>query len=285
MPLSLSSRLTLPSAPWTHRLWGEVGAIDAMKFRVSAPLVHRVLDERFGGIANFADEWRDPESTEESPDPRGRSMKTIYAWLKNGLPSKHDTLFRFFGAIDVDPMAALDFDQCYQQRTFGRLRRAFMLGGASAGGFRPLFDLYRPSAGWPDSGLSRSYFSRDWTSFDFSHTATDITNTYATITIKGTDSAPVWWPRAFHIAYRRRANADGLWRPFGTVVSREGEAILLHENGDLQQMAIATHGDHEIRFQTYFGPSPAEFRLVSLHPFSGQVQPRPDAATPLRFIG
>lgn len=263
------------------------GAVGTMKFRVNAPLVHRVFDERFGGIANFADEWSASEiaNENEQENPPRRSMKTLYAWLKHGLPATHDTLFRFFGALDVDPIAALDFERSDLRRNFGRLRRAFMLGGANAGGFRPLFDLYRPSAGWPDRGLSRTYFGRDWTIFDFTHAATESVNTYATITVTGHDAVPTWWPRAFHIAYRRRTNADGLWRPYGTVISRGGEAILAHENGDVQRMTLSAQSILQVHFQTYFGPSPVEFRLVSLHPFSGRVEPRPNPAAPLRFIG
>lgn len=256
-----------------------------LKFRVNNLVVHQVLEERFGGIANFADEWLKGKQDGHDPGTAQRSVKTIYAWLKHGLPTTKDTLFSFFGALGLDPIAALDFDRPDYRRSFGRLRRAFMLGGISSRGFRPLFDLYRPSVGWPDQGLSQTYYNRDWTVFDFEHPATKNMNTYATITVQASDSFPANWPRAFHIAYRRCCNADGLWRPYGTVLSRFGESILAHENGDLQRAPIKMRSQHRLGFQTYFGPSPVQFRLVSLHPFNGQVEPAPDPDAPLHFVG
>lgn len=257
-------------------------SLRALKFRVDATLVHRVLDERFGGIANFADEWSRSGADGQAAQ---RSVKTIYAWLKHGLPTTHDTLFSFFAALDIDPIAALDFDRSDLSKHFGRLRHAFMLGGMNAGGFKPLFDLYRPSAGWPDVSLSQTFYHRNWAIFDFDHSATSVTNTYVTVTARGTDSVPVGWPRAFHIAYRRHSNADGLWRPYGSIISRFGEAILAHENGNIQRMSLTSRSTHQLRFQTFFGPSPAEFRLTCLHPFVGQVEDSPNPDVSLRFVG
>ncbi len=108
-----------------------------IKFRVSGEIVHQIFDEKFGGIANFADEWMDVTGDGDKADEAERSVKTIYAWLKHGLPTTKDTLFKFCGALDADPMAALDFDREDIRRGFGRLRRSFMLGGINAGGFRP----------------------------------------------------------------------------------------------------------------------------------------------------
>lgn len=248
-----------------------------MKLFLDTALIHRIFDDRFGGIANFADDWT------ERGEPR--TVSTIYAWLKNGLPTQRDTVFSFFGALGVDPIAVIDLDRSKLPKNFGRLRTAFMLGGVNAGGFGPLFELYRPSAGWPDEDLLQRHFNRQWTLFEFGHAAEDIKNTYATLTVRGHASEPPDWPRAYHIAYRRRSNADGLWRPYGTVASRAKEAILVHENGDIQQESMPVQSCHQLRFKTYFGPSPVEFRLASMHPFSFHMDPEDDPAVPLRFEG
>ena len=255
----------------------------SLKVRVNAPLVHGLFDQRFGGISNFVDEWANSSLAAEARSQR--SVKTVYAWLKHGLPSTKETLFSFCGALDVDPVAIIDFDLSNLRKHFGRFRRAIMLSGLNVGGFGPLVDFYRPSAGWPDNGHAQRYFGRDWTVFHIDHPAETILNTYATITVSGDPSEPAAWPRAYHIAYRRRSNADGLWRPYGSVILRQNEAILAHENGDIQRQPILAHSEHRLRFQTFFGPSPAEFRLACLHPFSGSVAPYPDPTAPLRFVG
>lgn len=256
--------------------------MSSLKFQIDAALAHRIFDERFGGIANFAEEWADSGKSRESAQ---RSVKTIYAWLKNGLPTTKNTLYNFASALDVDPVALIDFDRGDLRKNFARLRRSFLLGGLNAGGFRPLYDLFHPSRTWPPRSLSQKFYQRDWTTWQFEHTAESVINTYAVIAVRGDDSVLPAWPRAFHIAYRRKQNADGMWRPFGAVISRFGEAILAHENGDIQRTALPSRAAHHLRFHTYFGPSPVEFRLTCLHPFSGDVQPGDDPATPLRFIG
>jgi hypothetical protein len=261
------------------------GILARIKFRVSGEIVHRIFDEKFGGIANFADEWMDVSGDGDKADEAERSVKTIYAWLKHGLPTTKDTLFKFCGALDADPMAALDFDREDIRRGFGRLRRSFMLGGINAGGFRPLFDLYRPSPGWPEKGLARNHYGRDWTVFGFGNDATDVKNTYVTVRVSASDDLPASWPRAYHIAYRRKSNVDGLWRPYGSIISRQGEGILVHENGDIQRTPLPARSRHQLSFQTYFGPSPVEFRLASLHAFDGRVDPFPDPDVPLQFVG
>ncbi len=192
---------------------------------------------------------------------------------------------QFFGAAGVDPAAVVEIDSGRLQRQFARLRRSFLLGGLNAGGFRPLFDLYTPGADWPDAAIAEAYFKRRWTTVDFAHEADTVQNTYATITIEGGNEVASDWPRAFHIAYRRRTNADGLWRPYGAIITRLKEAILVHENGDLQRQPFAAREQHRIQFKTWFGPGPADFRLACLHPFTIRVEPYDDPTVSLCFKG
>lgn len=73
-----------------------------MKLFVENALVHRIFEEKFGGIANFADELAAADGFHGADMKSQRGVSTIYAWLKNGPPSKSDTVFRFFGALGVD---------------------------------------------------------------------------------------------------------------------------------------------------------------------------------------
>ena len=256
-----------------------------LKLYVDKTVVHHVFNQGFGGIENFADVWNGTLEDDEPTAQPQRSVKTIYAWLQNGLPTARDTMMRFFGALGVDPVAAIDLDGGNLQRQFGRLRRAFLLGGANAGGFRPLFELYSPSAGWPEQGLAASYFGRKWTTFEFVHQARETRNTYATVHVYGGDDVPPDWPRAFHIAYRRMSNADGLWRPYGSVITRPDEAILVHENGNVQREPFTARTNHHVSFKTFFGPGPAEFRLACLQPFTCRVEVFDDPEVMLHFAG
>lgn len=248
-----------------------------MKMFVRSDLVHAIFEEEFGGIANFVEEWGG------SAEQGGRGLSTLYKWLSDGLPGRSESVFAFFGALGIDPIAVIDLERSKLARNFGRLRMAFMLGGANAGGFAPLFELFRPGAGWPQSDLLIRHFGRPCATFDFLHDAELERNTYATITANAKDGHPANRPRAFHIAYRRRPSPDGLWRPYGTVVTRAGEAVLVHENGDIQCAAQPSRSAHQIRFKTYFGPSPVEFRIASLGAFTCKVEPYDDPVVTLHF--
>lgn len=57
-----------------------------------------------------------------------------------------------------------------------------------------------------------------------------------------------------------------MWRYYGTVLAIERKLELYNESGDYQFMEQVE--DDEIRFRTYFGGRPVEWRIVSLHEFS-----------------
>ena len=140
---------------------------DGMKLYIDSTLMHRTFEQSFGGIANFVDEWATTSGPHGGDDKQQRGVSTIYAWLKNGLPSRSETVFRFFGALGIDPIAVIDLDRSKLPQNFGRLRAAFMLGGATAGGFGPLFELYRPSASWPDVQLVTAILQLSMVGFRF----------------------------------------------------------------------------------------------------------------------
>lgn len=244
-----------------------------MKIFVEIDIVQRIFEERFGGLQNFVDDWFEKEIQYLGERKSSRDASTIYAWLKNGLPSQRDTIFGFFGMLGVDPVSVIDLDRSGLPRKFGLLRAAFMVGGgATAGGFAPLFEIYRPATNWPDGGIASRFFKREWSVQEFAHDALNVSNIYATVFIDTSQDRPNRHPNAFHIAYRRKSNADGLWRPFGTIIDRERETILIHENGNLQRVSKSATYSRMLAFKTYFGPAPAEFRLASLDGFMCRVE-------------
>jgi hypothetical protein len=109
-------------------------------------------------------------------------------------------------------------------------------------------------------------------------------NSYVTVRIGSPNEEQRHWPRAYHIAYRRKNNADGLWRPFGSIITRQSELILVHENGAVQTAKPKT-SYMPIEFRTFFGPSAAEFRIASLHPFEARLDLIDDPDVPLVFAG
>lgn len=255
-----------------------------LRFFVQADQVRELLELKFGGIENFVDDWASMKINEGDQNRQSRSVKTVYKWLAEGMPKNEEAFFSFFGAIDADPIALLDFDRSNFRQHFGRFRQAIMMAGLNVGGFRPLTHFMRPGEHWPDNHIAERYFSKQWSSYEFVHEAKDYKNLDVTLRLSTHETEEENWPKAYHIAYRRLANADGLWRPYGSIIARFSETILVHENGDFQDLG-SNRSKSKVEFKTFFGPSPAEFRLVSLHPFSAQLELYDDPDVVLRFAG
>ncbi|MFO6430252.1 hypothetical protein ACLBKT_09205 [Erythrobacter sp. W302b] len=254
-----------------------------MRFFVDTGHVRLLLKEQFGGIENFVEEWAARQSG-AGHSAQSRSIKTVYKWLAEGMPKHEESFFAFFGALDADPIALIDFERSGFARHFGRFRQAIMLAGLNVGGFRSLTHLMRPAQHWPDNQLTELYYGKEWSAHEFEHDAQSVINSYVTFRIGGTQEEQRAWPRAYHIAYRRKSNADGLWRPFGSIIARQSELILVHENGAVQTAKPKT-SDTPIEFRTFFGPSAAEFRIACLHPFDASLDLIDDPDVPLVFAG
>lgn len=253
-----------------------------MKLYVDTAVVKQIIEQDFGNIASFAESWNARDARLGRTTPLARDGKTIYGWLADGLPKQRETVFDFFATLGVDPISIIDIERNGLPENFGRLRLSFLFGGIAAGAFRSLFELYRPGPAWPDSRIAQDFFERDWSVRNFTHTATENCNRYATINVNpGVVSNR---PAAWHIAYRRVQNADGMWRPYGSVITRNDMRILIHENGNMQHEAVSAQAPG-LRFQTFFGPSPIEFRLASLEPFDIALHYPDDQEGLLRFIG
>jgi hypothetical protein len=254
-----------------------------VRFFVDSVQVRLLFKEQFGGIENFVDEWR-ARQDELGFGTQSRSVKTIYKWLAEGMPKHEDSFFGFFGALDADPIALIDFERSGFSKHFGRFRQAIMLAGLNVGGFRSLTRLMRPALHWPDNQLTELHYGKTWSTHEFEHDARLVISSYVTFRIGSADEEKRDWPRAYHIAYRRKNNADGLWRPFGSIITRQSELILVHENGAVQTARPKTSG-FPIEFKTFFGPSAAEFRIASLHPFEASLDLIDDPDVPLVFAG
>lgn len=254
-----------------------------VRFFVDSVQVRLLFKEQFGGIENFVDEWTARQS-KDGLGTQSRSVKTIYKWLAEGMPKHEDAFFGFFGALDADPIALIDFDRSGFARHFGRFRQAIMLAGLNVGGFRSLTRLMRPAQHWPDNQVTQQHYGKIWFAHEFEHDAKSVINSYVTFRIGSVHEEQRDWPRAYHIAYRRKNNADGLWRPFGSIIARQSDLTLVHENGAVQKAKIKTSG-LPIEFKTFFGPSAAEFRIASLHPFEARLDLADDSTVALVFAG
>ena len=216
-----------------------------------------------GGLDALVGAWNaHAEDDEDFVRPRQRS--SIYRWLQKGIPARGEEVLAICGLLDVDPLAVFDYNRNGYFDNFATIRRNVQLGLYMIGALAPIYQLYQPGPYWPSDALAKRYWTRPWFAKEFAN-EDDWTNPdYVLIKTKFKQSVDKR-PRAIHIAYRRAGSRDTMWRYYGSVISVEGTLQLYSEGGDYQTMT-PVHPD-EIRFRTYFGGRPVEFRIASLHDF------------------
>ena len=256
-----------------------------MRFFIDKDLTYDLFEEKSGGKENFIDDWRTFSAQDPELAGQNRSLKTLYSWFSKGLPRNDDVFFSFFGALDADPIALTDLEKSKFKQEFPRLRISLLLGGLNLGGYRPLRRFFQMSPIWPDQVLAERFYRKRWSTFDFIHEAKEFKNSNVTVRISGDNDSPKGWPRAYHIAFRKQPNGDGLWRPYGTIITRGNTATLAQENGAMMEVDLAPQTQHQLAFKTHFGPRPADFRLISLHSFTAKVDYYDDPAVELEFAG
>lgn len=238
-------------------------------------LTSRLVKEIHGGFIEMAVAWE--EMAEERPNfPRPKAKSTIQRWLPNGVPVKRPNpespkdegsdlqLFGFCALLDVDPLAIFDYKRNGYFSSFSVIRQLVYFGQRALGGLAPLLEMYRPGDVWPSDEIALACYGRQWFAHEFTNAEDWKRTDYILVKVKFLK--PIQdRPRSVHIAYRRIGVPDTMWRYFGTVLSIDEKLQLYNESGDYQSMDQIEQD--EIRFRTYYGGRPVEWRIVSLHEF------------------
>jgi hypothetical protein len=224
-----------------------------------------IWSSRPRGVDGLVSDWevRFEHDTQFSA-PRTRSA--IYAWLNNGAPPEAEAVLGLAAMLDADPLTIFDFNRNGYFDNFSKLREQVYFYIAGGGKFRTILDLMAPRRIWPNDGLVRKFYGRPWVSEEFEHLANGTINHYADIHIDFPQSTR-FSPRCIHIAYRRLNSRDKLWRYYGTVQKFRGKTRLFSESGAYVEQVEPKPTDQGFVFKTYYGATPVEFRVASLHEF------------------
>lgn len=203
------------------------------------------------------------------PLPAGAPDRvTIWRWLDRKEVNP-DRIFELAGAFDLDPLAL--FEITPKSYTFLCLRLVKSIGGnhedALTHDLEWLASFVLPREDWPCSDLASRYFKRPWKVHSFLHTAENARNFFQKLSVT---APPRAWgePQVWHFAFRDLAPNSLLWIPYGFVERRGGKVALFHYHarGHSAKVGIAPDASTFL-VETWFGPSPAEFRVASLHDF------------------
>lgn len=234
----------------------------------------RLVREMYGGFDELAAAWEDMV-TDRPSFPPAKQRATMARWLTSGVPIKRPIIngnseesdlqiFGLCGLLDVDLLGIFDFKRNGYFSRFSYIRQLVYMGRRALGGLAPLLEMYGPADIWPSDRIARLCYGRSWFAHEFTNADHWKLNDYILVKAKFREPA-VSRPRAIHIAYRRVNIPDTMWRYYGTVIAIEDELRLYNESGGYFSMTQVSND--EIRFRTYYGGRPVEWRVVSIHEF------------------
>lgn len=239
-----------------------------MSIFLDREIVAELVHKQFGGFDQLAADW-EALSIANPNLPRPKSRTSLYRWLTEGVPVKRTAdryLFLMLsGILNVDPLCIFDFERNGYFSNFTKIRQLIYLTDPRRTFLAPVFDLYRPGEHWPSAWLAERYLGKKWRSRVFSNDETYLSHHYGLVKLDFNEAHRAY-PKAMHIAYRRKNFPDKMWRYYGCVIGYKDYLKLYSESGAFQSMPSVKN--NEIRFRTYFGGRLVEFKVASLHDFN-----------------
>lgn len=236
-------------------------ALDGLRLR-------RAIEQRvLGGIPELRARWTENAAKRGEGDGEPPHRATIHRWLKGQMPRTSADFLTLCGLLDLDPISLLNIPSA----ALDRMVRTYVARRWDP----PALDFVDGFLGrrseWPPTALAREYFGRTWFVQEATHTARQRTNYYATLRIALQDVALPEGPFVYHVAFRHTDLFGKRWLQYGWVLRDNRFVQLRHVNGHAD-MCEVPHPDSHVRFQTWFGPGAAVFRVASLHSFSMSVE-------------
>lgn len=261
-----------------------------MAIPVNKAFVQQVINDRWGSVAELERGWAERVGDGFQKTGAARDKKTIYRWLKGGMPNDRDSIFGFAATLGIDPLVMLDIESAAIQKILPVEFGLFLANLVSLGKLSALWPLVRPSRHWPSAEISHDFYDARWTTVEFTHPADSISNVYAHLRVIGDPQDDVPHAhRIYYFAYKRKRSRDHLWRPYGIVHKRGRRAICMGHAGDMWEgddkvpTELRVADDGVIDVETFFGPDACDFKVACLHPFSLTFSAPTKARKALRF--
>lgn len=242
-----------------------------MGLKLSRSRLSSALAVRFPGkkaIPQLQAEWASQFGDQPSTSTCGR-------WLTGALPQTSDDLWKLAKILEVDPIGLVEIEviQGEEVDSFIRMFQLDKWGQYPAISY--IKDFVGRQAQWPHKDYLEKYFpDNPWRCIDFTHDANLDKNFYQMVAISSKVVEKYYAIRTFHIAFRQEFLFAGRWLQFGLMIRTPEKVLLLHINGDMQSY-IPGDPLEPLRFETFFGPESATFRVACLHDFSLELLESP----------
>lgn len=227
--------------------------------RLDAKLVDQLLRARgFEGLSELALRL-------------GVHRSTLWRWMHGGpaaFPGSSSQFLRLAAALDVDPLALLEYAPEDFARLSARVQRVALTGDWSH--FLPaldfLGDLLTPAESWPPVNVAAAY-DRSWFVRDLAVEPRAQGLGYATLRLAPPPQRSEHDVFAWHLAFQDTGGALPLpWRARGYLRWLGGEARLHSVRGLLNHDEL--RGQPGVDVELWVGPHAGTLRVASLHDFS-----------------
>lgn len=213
------------------------------------------------------------------------SLSSINRWKAGHMPQSSDDLWRLARMLDVDPTGLIEIEALQMDDIDQFIRTVQLDQWRSHAPLMFLKSFLGRQAVWPPVEYLNKYFDKKrWHSVDFKHDIANGSGFYQQIEIACQSSARHNAVRTYHVAYRQEFLFAGRWLQYGVLIRTPDKVQLVHINGD-KQSYVPESNMAPTRFETYFGPGSAIFRVASLHEFDLALVETKDAAKPFVQFG
>lgn len=219
------------------------------------------------GVDALREQWRIRYCEAKKKGPPVPDRATLYRWLGGKLPRRRESYLRLCGIFDIDPLAALVLPSGKEAAAMQFLYRCFWLGSWRQPALGFLSEFFGHHVAWPPKSIAAEYFKRQWRQEDFEHNPEEKANYYAGIEISCSNKSESSLPQVFHFAYCQPDAYAERWIEYGYIIKRDDQVALVNITGNMQNYQIPEFS-RTVMAETWFGQSPVNFRIASLHDFS-----------------
>lgn len=256
-----------------------------MAVGLNSSLVTELIDA-CDGVTALLRKWENTYGAEGTPD-----RQTLYNWRDGHLPSSSVRLIRLAHLLDVDPFCLLAPLDGTAAEAIGDIFNTYQVDLAKESGLNFLGSFFGWKASWPPNEFqihprNRPSQRQDftWHTAEFAHDPAIRAGYYPTIELTSDVTTLAGRPQTFHFAYSGKAALRSRWLQYGFVVRHRRDVTLMHIHGYIDKCTTETDAAPTL-VETWFGPGPAVFRVVSRHPFSHKVGEDHDGEQRVRFPG
>lgn len=249
--------------------------------RLNTALIDAIVERRFAGQRwNLIESMNDRRAS-------GSYRASFQRWMATQkLPGSRNAFLHLASALNVDPFCLIELSDGEEPKTLRALHRSVTTQAGLNGALSILHDFFPLHFSWPPDGVAQPYYDRPWCVRSFEHDLRRGTNFYQTMCIAADvgESREAPDARAYHFAYNHRGPLGAsMWIEYGVVLVDTSMARLVHTSGYFAK-APYEETKSSLQVQTWFGNSPAKFKIACLHPFFIELADQESKAqTPFHF--